>query len=119
MLRKSRLYFSTIFAALVLVSLLLTANVKACEEEPQTFLSLYMNSDLIVIARYDSESAPKKTDESEYGYSLETERKLVFTKIFKGQQGLKSIAFAFSQYVPNPNRNTSESEEEEHEVEHA
>jgi hypothetical protein len=121
MLRKSRLYFSAILAALVVASLLLTANVKACEEDPQTFLSLYMNSDLIVIARYDSESEPKKTDESEYGYSLETERKLMFTKIFKGQQGLKSISFAYSQYVPNPDQNVSQPEEveEEHGVEHS
>jgi hypothetical protein len=118
MLRKSRLYFSAILSAFLLASLLLTANIKACEEEPQTFLSLYMNSDLIVIARYDSESEPKKTDESEYGYSLETQRKLMFTKVFKGQQGLKSISFAYSQYVPNPNQNTSEAEEEIPEYEH-
>ena len=118
MFRKSRLYFSAILAALALASLLMTANVKACDEEPQTFLSLYMNSDVIVIARYDSESEPKKTDESEYGYSLETERKLMFTKVFKGPQGLKSISFAYSQYVPNPNQNVSESEEEQ-EAEHA
>jgi hypothetical protein len=119
MLRKSRLYFSAVLAALALASLLMTANVKACDEAPQTFLSLYMNSDLIVIARYDSESEPKKTDESEYGYSLETERKLVFTKIFKGPQGLKSVSFAYSTYVPNPNQNVSESEEDEQEVEHS
>src|SRR5215204_2448293 len=117
MLRKSRLYFSTILAALVLVSLLLTANVKACEEEPQTFLSLYMNSDLIVIAKYESESEPKKTDESEYGYSLESQRKLVFTKVFKGPQGLKSISFAYSQYVSNPNQDTSEAVEDIDEAE--
>lgn len=113
MLRKSRLYFSAVIAALVLVSLLMTSNVKACEEPPQTFLSLYMNSDLIVIARYDSESAPKKTDESEYGYSLETERTLVFTKIFKGQKDLKSVSFAYSTYVPNPDQNTEGDEHQE------
>lgn len=104
-------------ASLVLASLLLTSNVKACEEAPQTFLSLYMNSDLIVIAKYDSESEPQKSNEDEYGYSLETERKLVFTKVFKGQQDLKSISFAYSQYVPNPNQNNSEMEEEMHEYE--
>jgi hypothetical protein len=119
MLRKSRLYFSAVLAALVLVSLLTTANVKACEEEPQSFLSLYMNSDLIVIARYDSESAPKKTDESEYGYTLETERKLVLTKIFKGAQDLKSVSFAYSTYVPNPDQNASEGDEHEGESEHS
>jgi len=102
-------------AALVLVSLLTTSNVKACEEEPQTFLSLYMNSDLVVFAKYDSESEAKKANEDEYGYSLETSRKLVFTKIFKGNKDLKSISFAYSQYVstPAPNPNNSESEQED------
>ncbi len=119
MLRKSRLYFSAVLAALVLASLLVTSNVKACEEEPQSFLSLYMSSDLIVVARFDSETAPRKTDESEYGYSLETERKLVFTKMYKGQQDLKSVSIAYSTYVPNPNTNTSEGDEEEPETEHS
>lgn len=106
------------FSALTVASLLLTANVKACEEEPQSFLSLYMNSELVVIARFDSESAPKKTDESEYGYSLETERKLVFTKVFKGAPNLKSVSFAYSTYVPNPNANASEDGDHE-ETEHS
>jgi hypothetical protein len=119
MLRKSRLYFSAMLAALALASLLMTANVKACDEAPQTFLSLYMNSDLIVIARYDSESEPQKTNEDEYGHSLESERKLVFTKVFKGPEGLKSVSFAYSQYVPNPNQNNSEPEEEIHEYENS
>lgn len=111
MLRKSRLYFSAFVAALALASLLMTVNVKACEEAPQSLLSLYMNSDLIVIARYDSESEPQKANEDEYGYNLETERKLVFSKVFKGQRELKSISFAYSQYVPNPGQNTPETEE--------
>ena len=117
MLRKSRLYFSAVLSLLVLASLLLTANVKACEEPPQTLLSLYMNSDLIVVAKFESESEPVKANEDEYGYSLDTERKLVFTKIFKGQTDLKSVSIPYSTYVPNPNQNTSETEEDIHEYE--
>lgn len=117
MFRKSRLYFSALVALLALASLLLTANVKACDEAPLTLLSLYMNSDLIVVARYDSESEPKKNNEDEYGYSLETERKLVLTKVFKGQKDLKSVSFAFSQYVANPNNSDAETETEEYEHE--
>ena len=105
MLKKSRLYFSAIVSALVLASLLLTSSVKACEEAPQSFLSLYMNSDLVVIARYDSESEPQKSNEDEYGYTLDTDRKLVITKIFKGQKDLKSVSFAYSQYVSKPGQN--------------
>lgn len=118
MLRKSRLYFSAMLAALVVASLLLTASVKACEEAPQTLLSLYMNSDLIVIAKYESESEPVKSNEDEYGYSLDSQRKLVFSKIFKGQKDLKSVSIAYSQYVPNPNRSTEETEEDHHEAEY-
>jgi len=113
MLRKSRLYFSAILSALVLSSLLLmAANVKACEDEPLTFLSLYMSSDLVVIARFESESAPKKSNEDEYGYSLDTQRKLVITKLFKGAQDLKSVSVPYSQFVPNPNRKDSDAEDE-------
>jgi len=118
MLRKSRLYFSAVLAAFLLASLLMTANVKACDEAPLTLLSLYMNSDLIVIARYDSESEPKKSNEDEYGYGLESQRKLVFTKVLKGQKDLKSVSFAYSQYVVNPGQNTSEAEEAVEEYEH-
>ena len=112
MFRKSRLYFSAVLSALVLASLLLTSNVKACEEPPQTLLALYMNSDLIVVAKFESESKPQKTNEDEYGYSLESQRKLVLTKVFKGPQGLTSVSLPYSQYVPNPNQETSESEDE-------
>ncbi len=117
MLRRSRLYFSAILASLVLASLLMTANVKACEDAPQTWLGLYMNSELVVIAKYDSESEPKKSNEDEYGYSLETERKLVFTKVFKGQQDLQSVSFAYSQYVPKPGQDIPEMEEDSHNYE--
>lgn len=117
MLKKSRLYFSAVLTALVLVSLLLTANVKACEEPPQTLLSLYMNSDLIVVAKFESESAPVKNNEDEYGYTLDTQRKLVFTKVYKGAQDLESVSIAYSQYVPNPNLPVSESEEDFHQYE--
>ena len=121
MLRKSRLYFSAIIAAFVLASLLLTSNVKACEEAPQTFLSLYMKSDLIVVAKFESESEPEKANEDEYGYSLNSQRKLAFTKIYKGQADLKSVSIPYSQYVPNPNQNNSENseaEEDHHEAEY-
>lgn len=118
MLRKSRLYLSAMLAALVSVSLLVTSNVKACEEEPLTFLALYMGSDLVVTARFDSEGEPQKSGEDEYGYNLESERKLVFTKIFKGQPDLKSVSFAHSEYVPKSNPNASATEESLPEDEH-
>ena len=113
MLKKSRLYFSVMCAALVLVSLLLTSSARACEEEPQTFLSLYMNSDLVVLAKYESNGEAKKSFEDEYGYTLETGRNLLLTKIFKGQKDLKTVSFMFSEYHSNPNQNTQETDYEE------
>lgn len=117
MLRATRLYFSAILSALVLVSLLLTTSVKACEEPPQTLLSLYMSSDLIVLAKYESESEPVKTNEDEYGYSLDTQRQLVLTKIYKGQNDLKSVSISYSHYVPKQNQDNPEPEEEFHQGE--
>lgn len=113
MLRKSRLYFSVMCAALVLVSLLLTSSARACEEEPQTLLSLYMNSDLVVLAKYESNGEAKKSFEDEYGYTLETGRNLSLTKIFKGQKDLKTVSFMFSEYHSNPNQTIQETDYEE------
>lgn len=114
MLRKSRLYFYVICAALILVSLLVTSGARACEEEPQTLLALYMNSDLIVLAKYESNGEGKKSHEDEYGYTLETDRNLSLTKIYKGQKDLKTISFVFSEYHPNNTGSEGESEEEIH-----
>lgn len=114
MLRKSRLYFYSICAALVLASLLVTTGARACEEPPQTLLSLYMNSELVVLAKYESDGEAKKSQEDEYGYTLETERNLSLMKIYKGQKDLKTVSFVFTEYLPNPNNAASEGESEEY-----
>jgi len=119
MFRKSRLYFSVMCAALVLMSLLITSNARACEEPPQTLLSLYMSSDLVVLAKYESDGESKKSYEDEYGYTLETDRNLSLSKIFKGQNDLKSVSFVYSQYEAKPQPNVEnpepvEGEEEEY-----
>lgn len=113
MLKKSRFYFSAMIAALVLVSLLVTSSAKACEEPPQTLLALYMNSDLVVLARYESNGEGKKSYEDEYGYSLEMARNLSISKIYKGQTDLKTVSFMFSEYHSNPNQPTPEYQSED------
>lgn len=113
MLKKSRFYFSAMIAALVLVSLFVTSNANACEEPPQTLLSLYMNSDLIVLAKYESNGEGKKSYEDEYGYSLEMARNLSISKVYKGQMDLKMISFMFSEYHSNPNQPTPEYQPED------
>lgn len=114
MLKKSRLYFYVVCAALVLVSLLLTSGARACEEPPQTLLALYMNSDLVVLAKYESDGEAKKSHEDEYGYTLDIERNLSLTKIYKGQRDLKTISFVFSEYHSNNTSSENEYEEAVH-----
>lgn len=108
MLKKSRLYVSAMLAALVLASLLITSNVNACGEPPQTLLSLYMNSNLIVLAKYESNGESKKSSEDEYGHSVETTRNLSVIKVYKGQNDLKNVSLLYSQYVPNPSPSNAE-----------
>lgn len=114
MLKKSRFYFSVMLAALVLASLLITTNVKACEDPPQTFLSLYMNSDLIVMAKYESNGEAKKTNEDEYGYSLETPRNLTVSKVYKGQKDLENVSFVFTDWVSTQTNGEAPVEEDYH-----
>jgi hypothetical protein len=116
MLKKSRFYISAMLTALVLVSLLITSNVKACEDAPQTLLSLFMNSDLVVLAKYEGNGESKKVSEDEYGYSLEANRNLAISKIFKGQNDLKRVSFLFSDYVsiPQPTDPANTAAETEH-----
>lgn len=120
MFKKSRFYVSAILSALILVSLLVTSNVKACEDPPQTLLSLFMNSDLVVLAKYESNGEGKKVSEDEYGYSLEAERNLVISKVFKGQQDLPQVSFLYSDYVSTQTPTDSENvvvETDYHQVE--
>lgn len=117
MFRKSRLYLSVMCAALVLMSLLITSNARACEEPPQTLLSLYMSSDLVVLAKYTSDGESKKSFEDEYGYSLETPRNLSLVKVFKGQKDLQTASFIYSQYESKPQPNAENPEPVEGETE--
>lgn len=114
MLKKSRFYFTAMCAALVLVSLLLTSAAKACEDPPQTLLTLYMNSDLIVIAKYESNGESKKSYEDEYGYTLDVERNLSISKIYKGEKDLKTVSFVSSEYHSNPSQPNEAIEPEEY-----
>lgn len=99
MLKKSKFYFSLMLTALFSVSLLFSTNVKACDEAPQTFLSLYMNSDLIVLAKYDTNGKSVKSNEDEYGYTVDTPRNLLIKQVYKGLQNIKNVSFLYADYV--------------------
>ncbi|MEO6589071.1 MAG: hypothetical protein ABIP06_07065 [Pyrinomonadaceae bacterium] len=116
MLSKSRFYFTAMCAALALISLLMTSSARACEEEPQTFLSLYMNSDLVILAKYQSDGDSKKSLEDEYGYTLDTARNLSLSKVFKGQGGLKTVSFLYSEYKSNPTQSNEHADSEEESI---
>ena len=75
MFRKSLYYVSASIALFLIISLLAPVQIKACGEIPQTLLSLYMNSKLVVVGTYTGDGKSIKSDEDEYGYSLETEQK--------------------------------------------
>lgn len=85
--------------ALFSVSLLFSTNASACEEEPQTLLSVYMNSDLVVLAKYASNGKSVKTHEDEYGYSVDTPRNLLIKQVYKGLPNIKNVSFSYSDYV--------------------
>lgn len=106
MLRKSKKYLSIVFIALM--SLLIVNSVKACEEDPQTFLSLFMSSDLIVLAKYNNDGKTIKGDETEYDYKLDTPRNLLISKVYKGQQSLKSVSFLYTTYISKEQPTASE-----------
>lgn len=111
MFKSSQKVFSAILIAFLFVFLFITPNsTKACEEEPQTLLSLYLYSDLIILAELDSSNIIKREDESEYGYSVQIERNLKIIQILKGQPNLKDISFVNYEYRENPNAQVSSDE---------
>jgi hypothetical protein len=112
MFKKSRLYLSAIFASVVLFSVIVSTSVRACEDIPQTLLSLYVNSDYVVLADYVSDGATVKSNEDEYGYSYEIERNLSIVKILKGTEDLRTVTFSSYEYHSNPNQEAAENDAE-------
>ncbi len=115
MFKLSKILFPTVAMILVTAVLLVTpGSVYACEEEPQTLLSLYLNSDLIVLANYDSKKILNREEGDEYGYGLEVERSLSVIQILKGQSDLKNFLLTNYEYHSNPNSPAMEGESFEH-----
>ncbi len=89
MLKHIRFYTSAAFIAVLLVSTLILSipvRVSACEDSPPaTLLSLYMSSDLIVVANLTGEKDGKiTTDENDY-YFVEVNRNLRVSSVLKGK----------------------------------
>lgn len=89
MLKHIRFLTSATFVAILLVSTLILSvpvRVNACEDSPPaTLLSLYMSSDLVVVANLTSEKDGKiTTDENDY-YFIEVNRNLRVSSVLKGK----------------------------------
>ncbi len=76
-----------------------------------------MNSDLVVLAKYSGDGASTKSNEDEYGYNIDTERKLNILKVYKGSSNLKSTSFLFGDYVTKSTE-PAPTEEENHTEDH-
>ena len=119
MLKQKNRIFSTLFTAFLLFSILIIpTNTKACEDEPQSFLSLYTYSDLIILADFDDERTIKKEEADEYGYWSDVERDLTIVQVLKGQNDLQKISFTNSEYRANSNTPVEEYEEYESKVDY-
>jgi hypothetical protein len=103
MFKQSRLFFSAMMIAMFFASaLILTTDISAksakCPIElPKTILSLYLQSDTVVIADFRNETVVKTEDEDENGYYADIKRNLDVVKTLKGQK-LPEISFIKSEY---------------------
>lgn len=112
--------FQTFFACAFVVFVLLFSIAfqpeaamarKRCPAEiPDSLLTLYLKSDLIVVGSIQSEKVLKKTQEYDYGSSFEVEKNLSVSETLKGREA-NSAAFVVSQFKSkNADENTEENE---------
>jgi len=107
MFKQSRFFFSAGVIAVLLVSLFffpnnISAKSKRCPIElPKTILSLYLQSEQVVIAEVSDEKVLKVENENatEENYYFDVERNLDVIKTFKGQK-LNKISFTKNEYRP-------------------
>ncbi len=99
MLKQSRIIFAATFVAVLLFSLFVSPDTaKACGEPPKTLISLYLESDLIVLATVEGNKIIK-VEEDEYGTWTQLERNLTIVKTLKGRTDLKTVSYADSEYA--------------------
>jgi len=112
-------YFQRAFASAVIFVLLcsvciLPENVSAkrCGAEiPDSLSTLYLESDLVVVASIKSEKVLKVIDEYEYGKYLDVEKSLEISDTLKGRD-LDSVTFNISEFQSKNPENTAEYSEE-------
>ncbi len=113
-------YFQRAFASVVVIFVLLcsvcilpeTVSAKRCGAEiPDSLLTLYLESDLVVFASIKSEKVLKIAQEYEYGNYLDVEKSLEISDTLKGRD-LDSVTFNISEFKSKNSENTAEYSEE-------
>ena len=108
-------YFQRSFASSLIIFVLLfsvcalpeNVSARSCPvEAPDSLLTLYLKSDLIVVASIESEKVLKMTNEYEYGSYFDVEKKLDVSETLKGSKK-DQAAFIVSQYTPKNSKNDS------------
>lgn len=105
--------FQRSFASALIIFVLLFAvcvlpenvSARSCPAEiPDSLLTLYLKSDLIVVASIESEKTLKMTSEYEYGSYSDVEKILNVSDTLKGQKKGQA-AYIVSQYTPKNSKN--------------
>jgi hypothetical protein len=123
MFKSTQILFSATLIAFLFIFLFITPySARACAEEPQTLLSLYLNSDVIILADYESAKILEKEDTTEYGYWQKLQSTLKVLRIFKGQKDLEKVSFIKHEYhsletTPAESDELSEDYDSEYETE--
>lgn len=106
------LYFQRYFASALIVFVLLFSvcalpeniSARSCPSEPpDSLLTLYLKSDLIVVASIESEKVLKMTSEYEYGSYFDVEKILDVSDTLKGSRKGQT-AYVISQYEPKDSK---------------
>ena len=109
-------YFQRSFASALIIFVLLfsvcalpgNVSARSCPAEaPDSLLTLYLESDLIVVASIESEKVLKMTNEYDYGSYFDVEKNLDVSDTLKGQKKDRA-AYVISQYKPKNPENTAD-----------
>lgn len=101
MLKQIRIVFSAFLIATFFISTFIFSpkNTQACPVRiPSTLLSLYLQSDLIVLADFTDEEILKRENENKHGFYAQLEKDLVITKVLKGKTDSEEISFTIYEY---------------------
>ncbi len=101
MLNQFRIVLSAVVTVGVLISTVAftPSKAQACPIRiPSTLLSLYLQSDLIVVADLENENETKRTSETKHGYYANLERSLRISKILKGNREDASVSYKTFEY---------------------